>query len=206
MSPAARPSASSRARDIAGRLVDAVSFQAAQRADRAGAGQQSRSQGGAGSAARRQRTYALAQRGAFYPNVTRQLRRQPSGSQPGALAPVPSNNAFIYNLFTPQVSVSYVPDVFGLTRRTVESLQGAGRGSALSDDRGLYHPGQQCGGRRGPGRRCRGADRRHPRADRRQHQNGGDSAGTSSPRAMPAAWILPRRKRNWRRPSPRCRR
>jgi NodT family efflux transporter outer membrane factor (OMF) lipoprotein len=42
---------------------------------------------------------------------------------PGALAAVPSNNAFLYNLFTPQVSVSYVPDVFGLNRRTVESLK-----------------------------------------------------------------------------------
>jgi NodT family efflux transporter outer membrane factor (OMF) lipoprotein len=29
----------------------------------------------------------------------------------------------LYNLFTPEVSVSYVPDVFGLNRRTVESLQ-----------------------------------------------------------------------------------
>jgi NodT family efflux transporter outer membrane factor (OMF) lipoprotein len=28
-----------------------------------------------------------------------------------------------YNLYTPRVSVSYVPDVFGLNRRTVESLQ-----------------------------------------------------------------------------------
>jgi NodT family efflux transporter outer membrane factor (OMF) lipoprotein len=36
---------------------------------------------------------------------------------------VPSNNAFLYNLFTPQVSVSYVPDVFGLNRRNVESLK-----------------------------------------------------------------------------------
>jgi NodT family efflux transporter outer membrane factor (OMF) lipoprotein len=36
---------------------------------------------------------------------------------------VPSNNAFQYNLFTPQVSVSYVPDVFGLNRRTAESLE-----------------------------------------------------------------------------------
>ena len=53
----------------------------------------------------------------------------------GALAPVPSNNAFLYNLFTPQVSVSYVPDVFGLNRRTVEVAAGAGAGGALPDDR-----------------------------------------------------------------------
>src|SRR6185437_15146451 len=64
----------------------------------------------------------LAQKGAFFPAVggsfaaTRQ-------SQSGALAPTPSNNAFVYNLFTPSLSVSYMPDVFGLTRRTVESAK-----------------------------------------------------------------------------------
>ncbi|MEP6483311.1 MAG: efflux transporter outer membrane subunit [Rudaea sp.] len=63
-----------------------------------------------------------AQRGAFFPSIAADV----SGtrySQPGTLAPVPSSNAFEYNLFTPQLSVSYVPDVFGLNRRTVESLQ-----------------------------------------------------------------------------------
>ncbi len=64
----------------------------------------------------------LAQRGAYYPGVAAgfSATRQ---RQPGTLAPVPSNNAVLYNLFTPQLSISYVPDVFGLNRRTVESLQ-----------------------------------------------------------------------------------
>ena len=43
--------------------------------------------------------------------------------QSGQIAPALNSNAFLYNLFTPQVSVSYVPDVFGLNRRTVESLK-----------------------------------------------------------------------------------
>src|ERR1700740_2009840 len=43
--------------------------------------------------------------------------------QSGQLAPTPNSNTFLFNLFTPQVSVSYVPDVFGLNRRTVESLE-----------------------------------------------------------------------------------
>lgn len=64
-----------------------------------------------------------AGRGAYYPSVTADLSASRQQDPPGALAPVPSNNAFLYNLFTPQVSVSYVPDVFGLNRRTVESLQ-----------------------------------------------------------------------------------
>jgi NodT family efflux transporter outer membrane factor (OMF) lipoprotein len=64
----------------------------------------------------------LAQRGAFWPGASASFSasRQKSSEQ---LAPVPNANQFYFNLFTPQVSVSYVPDVFGLNRRMVESLQ-----------------------------------------------------------------------------------
>ncbi len=65
----------------------------------------------------------LAQRGSFYPSVTAGFSASRHQDPPGALAAVPATNAFLYNLYTPQVSVSYVPDVFGLNRRTVESLQ-----------------------------------------------------------------------------------
>jgi len=65
---------------------------------------------------------ALAQRGAYFPaiNADASATRQ---KQPGTLSPTPSNNASLYSLFTPQLSVSYAPDVFGLNRRTLESLQ-----------------------------------------------------------------------------------
>ncbi len=69
------------------------------------------------------RETTLAGRGAYYPSVSAGLSATRQQDPPGALAPVPSNNAFLYNLFTPQVSVSYMPDVFGLNRRTVESLK-----------------------------------------------------------------------------------
>ncbi|TPG07472.1 efflux transporter outer membrane subunit [Rhodanobacter glycinis] len=69
------------------------------------------------------RENVLAGRGAYYPGVTAGVSASRQQDPPGALAPVPSNNAFLYNLFTPQVSVSYVPDVFGLNRRSVESLK-----------------------------------------------------------------------------------
>ena len=65
----------------------------------------------------------LAQRGAFYPSVSAGVSATRQQDPPGSLAPVPSSNAFLYNLITPQVSVSYVPDVFGLNRRTVESMK-----------------------------------------------------------------------------------
>jgi NodT family efflux transporter outer membrane factor (OMF) lipoprotein len=64
-----------------------------------------------------------AQRGGYYPHVSAGFTATREQDPPGALAPVPSNNAFLYNLFTPQVSVSYTPDVFGLNTRTVESAQ-----------------------------------------------------------------------------------
>jgi len=67
------------------------------------------------------RENALAQRGAFYPTISAgySASRQ---QQSAALAPVPNANTFQYDLFTPQLSISYAPDVFGLNRRTVESL------------------------------------------------------------------------------------
>jgi NodT family efflux transporter outer membrane factor (OMF) lipoprotein len=63
-----------------------------------------------------------AQEGKFLPFVDANFN--PTRNQTsGALAPVPSSNANIYNLHTAQVSVSYTFDVWGLNRRTVESLQ-----------------------------------------------------------------------------------
>ena len=64
----------------------------------------------------------LAQKGLYYPNVSAGFSgaRQHTSN---TIAPVPDNNSFQFSLFTPQVSVSYTPDVFGLNRRTVESLQ-----------------------------------------------------------------------------------
>jgi NodT family efflux transporter outer membrane factor (OMF) lipoprotein len=64
----------------------------------------------------------LAQRGAYYPKLAGNFSASRNQDPQGALAPIPSTNASLYNLFTPQLSISYVPDVFGLNRRTVESL------------------------------------------------------------------------------------
>jgi NodT family efflux transporter outer membrane factor (OMF) lipoprotein len=68
------------------------------------------------------RENVLAQRGAFYPNVSANFSASRQ-RQSGQISPALNANVFLYNLFTPQVSISYVPDVFGLNRRTVESLQ-----------------------------------------------------------------------------------
>ena len=67
------------------------------------------------------RENVLAQKGAFYPSVTGSFSagRHKTSQE---LSPFTASGALYYNLYTPQVSVSYVPDVFGLNRRTVESL------------------------------------------------------------------------------------
>ena len=63
-----------------------------------------------------------AQRGAYFPTVSGSFSaaRQKTSSE---ISPTPNSGALYFSLYTPQVSVSYVPDVFGLNRRTVESLK-----------------------------------------------------------------------------------
>ena len=62
-----------------------------------------------------------AQHGAALPQVSAGASITREKDPSAALAPVPSNNASLYTLVTPQLSVSYVPDVFGLNKRTVEA-------------------------------------------------------------------------------------
>lgn len=63
-----------------------------------------------------------AQVGAYYPQVTAgfSASRQRTSA---AIAPVPNANLLNFSLYTPEVSVSYTPDVFGLNGRTIESLE-----------------------------------------------------------------------------------
>ena len=63
----------------------------------------------------------LAQRGYYYPNVSGSFSATRARSA-ADLSPVTSTTVVNYSLYTPQVTVSFVPDVFGLNRRTVESL------------------------------------------------------------------------------------
>jgi NodT family efflux transporter outer membrane factor (OMF) lipoprotein len=60
--------------------------------------------------------------GAFFPLVQGGFSGSRNKTPTGALTPAASTNNPYYNLYTPQLSVSYVPDVFGATRRTVEGL------------------------------------------------------------------------------------
>ena len=63
-----------------------------------------------------------AQEGHYFPTV--QANYNPTRQETATdIAPVLSNGQNPFNLFTAQVLVSYTPDVWGLNRRTVESLQ-----------------------------------------------------------------------------------
>ncbi|HEU0277888.1 MAG TPA: efflux transporter outer membrane subunit [Rhodanobacteraceae bacterium] len=68
----------------------------------------------------------LAQRGAFFPQVSAGFDASRSKAS-NILAPVPNfpdvPQEFLYNLYTPQLTISYAPDLFGLNRRTRESLE-----------------------------------------------------------------------------------
>ena len=68
------------------------------------------------------RENTLAQRGFYYPSVSAgfSATRARTSSE---VSPFTASGNLTYGLFTPQVSVAFVPDVFGLNRRTVESLK-----------------------------------------------------------------------------------
>ena len=73
----------------------------------------------------------LAQRGAWYPSLNAgfSVSRQKSSGQ---IAPVPNANQFNFSLYTPEVTVAYSPDVFGLNRRTIESLKAEENGARFA--------------------------------------------------------------------------
>jgi len=68
------------------------------------------------------RENTLAQRGAYYPSVSAGFSASHSKTS-NVVSPFTASGSLYYSLYTPQVIVSFVPDVFGLNRRTVESLK-----------------------------------------------------------------------------------
>jgi NodT family efflux transporter outer membrane factor (OMF) lipoprotein len=63
-----------------------------------------------------------AQRGSYFPNLQGTFDASRNRDALGTLSPTLATPTPIYNLFTPQVTISYVPDIFGANRRAVESL------------------------------------------------------------------------------------
>ena len=63
-----------------------------------------------------------AQRGSYFPAVQGEFDASRNRNATGVLAPDLASGTPLFNLFTPQVTVSFVPDIFGANRRQVESL------------------------------------------------------------------------------------
>jgi NodT family efflux transporter outer membrane factor (OMF) lipoprotein len=66
------------------------------------------------------RENAAAENGAFWPSVALNFQPTRQKVSQDVASPV-ANNATLFNLHTAQVTVSYAPDVFGATRRSVEA-------------------------------------------------------------------------------------
>jgi NodT family efflux transporter outer membrane factor (OMF) lipoprotein len=86
---------------------------------------------GARAALRIANANAAAERAAFYPGLTAGFNatRQKEST---TLSPVLANPAPTFNLYTPQLAISYVPDLFGGTRRAVESADAMARSQAFA--------------------------------------------------------------------------
>ncbi|MDP9084441.1 MAG: TolC family protein, partial [Pseudomonadota bacterium] len=75
-----------------------------------------------------------AQRGAYFPVIQGAVAATRNRDALGVLSPALSSPTPLYNLFTPQVTVSYVPDLFGSNRRNVESLAAQAEASRFQLD------------------------------------------------------------------------
>jgi NodT family efflux transporter outer membrane factor (OMF) lipoprotein len=75
------------------------------------------------AAVRQAQEEVAAQRGAYLPQVQLSGAASRNRNAVQVLSPTLSSGSALFNLYTPQVNVSFVPDLFGANRRQVESLQ-----------------------------------------------------------------------------------
>jgi NodT family efflux transporter outer membrane factor (OMF) lipoprotein len=75
------------------------------------------------AALRQARENVYAEQGAFFPSITVNFSPSRNKTATGALSPISASGNPFYSLYTGQVTVTYAPDVFGGTRRQVESLE-----------------------------------------------------------------------------------
>jgi NodT family efflux transporter outer membrane factor (OMF) lipoprotein len=75
-----------------------------------------------------------AQRGSYFPTVQADFDASRNRNATGVVQPTLQSGIALYDLFTPQVTISYVPDVFGANRRAVESLAAQAEASRFQLD------------------------------------------------------------------------
>jgi NodT family efflux transporter outer membrane factor (OMF) lipoprotein len=86
------------------------------------------------AALRQAQENAAAQRGSYLPAVTAQFDASRQHDAVGILSPTLTSGASLYSLYTPQVTVAYVPDIFGANYRRVESLTALAEASRFQLD------------------------------------------------------------------------
>lgn len=74
------------------------------------------------AALRQAQENSAAQRGSYFPVVQASYSPSRQRNAVGTISPTLTSGDPVYTLHTAQLSITYVPDVFGLNRRTVESL------------------------------------------------------------------------------------
>jgi len=77
------------------------------------------------------RETASANEGQFLPNLTGSFQAIRQKDPTGSVAPTAANNSPLLNLFTPQLSVAYAPDIWGGVRRAQESLDAQAQAQAF---------------------------------------------------------------------------
>ena len=75
------------------------------------------------AALRQANELVAAQRGSYFPSVSAELSASRNLTPLAAVSPASASGNPYYSLITPQLNVSFVPDVFGANRRAVEALQ-----------------------------------------------------------------------------------
>jgi NodT family efflux transporter outer membrane factor (OMF) lipoprotein len=75
------------------------------------------------AALRQARENTLAQKGAYYPQISAGLSASRNLTPVAAVSPASASGNPYYSLITPQLNLSFVPDVFGANQRAVESLE-----------------------------------------------------------------------------------
>jgi len=78
--------------------------------------------GAAKAALRQAHEYVAAQKGLFFPTIQAGGSASRQKDAVETLSPTLTSGQEFFSLYTAQLTVSYMPDVFGLNRRTVESL------------------------------------------------------------------------------------
>ena len=98
---------------------------------------------------------------------------------PASLTPIPASGATVFDLYTAQVLVTYMMDVWGLNRRTVESLQAQSDMQRFNRRGGVSLSHRERGGRGNSGGVAARADRCDQADHRHQHQDARRSASAT---------------------------